>query len=53
MINHITTKGFSNYVAAQGGASSLLYYGPKNTEKIEFEISVDQEYEGASKTKPV
>ncbi len=50
MINHITTKGFSNYVAAQGGASSLLYYGPKNTEKIEFEISVDQVNEGASIT---
>lgn len=50
MINYITTKGFTNYVGMQGGASSLLYYGPKNTEKIDFEINVDQEHEHSNKT---
>ena len=32
MISYMMTRGLRDYVSQQGGARSLLHYGPKETE---------------------
>lgn len=38
MMNHMVKGDFQTYVAKAGGASYLMYYGPKVTDKIELEF---------------
>lgn len=40
MISYMMTRGLRNYVAKQGGANSLLYFGSKTTEQICGELLI-------------
>lgn len=40
MISYMMTRGLRSYVAKQGGADSLLYFGSKTTEQIRGELSI-------------
>lgn len=42
MLNYLTTKGLQIYIERQGSASSLLYYGAKTTNHIDFSLSFEQ-----------
>lgn len=50
MLNHITSKGLQTFIAKQGSADALLYYGAKTTEKIEFRIVLEQTTEAGHNT---
>jgi len=39
MLNYAMTGGLRQFVAVQGGASSLLHFGPKRTSRISAEIT--------------
>ena len=44
MLNHMMTDNLAGYVGGRGGASSHLYYGPKETSRIvgELEFTTEQ-----------
>lgn len=42
MLNYLTTKGLQIYIEGQGSASSLLYYGAKTTNHIDYSLSFEQ-----------
>ncbi|MBF0308281.1 MAG: AAA family ATPase [Magnetococcales bacterium] len=46
LINFITNKALQKFIGQQGGADSILYYGAKVTEKIDFTLSFDQKEGG-------
>ncbi len=50
MLNFITTEGLQVFLGKQGGTESLLYYGPKHTDKIEFTLAFQQGANESTKT---
>ncbi len=42
LLNFLTSKGLQVFIGKQGGADALLYYGSKNTDKIEFSVCLKQ-----------
>lgn len=42
MLNYMTTGGLQLFIGKNGGAEALLFYGAKNTDKIEFALTFNQ-----------
>ncbi len=42
MLNYITTGGLQTFIGMQGTSNSLLYYGPKRTDKIDWVLKFTQ-----------
>lgn len=40
MVSYMMTRGLRNYVSKQGGAQSLMHFGPKETEQIRGELQI-------------
>lgn len=40
MISYMMTRGLRSYVSKQGGAQSLMHFGPKETEQIRGELHI-------------
>ena len=45
MVSYMMTRGLRNYVSKQGGAQSLLHFGPKCTEQIRGSLHI-RDHEG-------
>lgn len=50
MLNFITSQGLQTFIGNQGTSDALLYYGVKNTEKIEWKLSFQHEQDGVLST---
>ncbi len=48
MISFLSTQAFQTYVANQGFADSILHYGSKQTEKIEFKLDFEKDGKATS-----
>lgn len=42
MLNFIAGKDLQTFIGKQGGADAILHYGAKQTEKLEFEVTLTQ-----------